>query len=112
MPACYFKFVVNETRKSPLEELDWDKYGCQCPVHNCENKASFSVKIHALHDCDKPWLADGNRVEFRCVDCLKGLITHVAKSLRRVRRYLPSCETCGAPLAEIADVVREVRNLG
>lgn len=86
---------------------------CQCPVHPCTSVASFVVERHALHRCDEGDLTvDGNRVELLCSGCVSRLRVVVAGQLARFRvpgRY--ACETCGAPVAEVGDVVRSIERL-
>lgn len=95
-----------------LDALDWHTYTCQC-THGCRATATHVVHIHAVGRCDDLGLSpDGNRVELRCHTCTRLLAADVSRKLARLTRYgLPVCDTCGAPLAAVGDVIREVTDL-
>jgi hypothetical protein len=85
--------------------------------HNggCRNQACKVVAIHAVGACDQPGVdVDGNRVEIRCEQCVAQLRAEIGYKLWRlnlVSHGRACCETCGAPLGLVGDVLREVRDL-
>ena len=98
-----------------LQALDWSEIQCQCAHHRhaCPNRATHVVAIHAIEACNQPGLDPfGNRIELRCYACVLRLQAEVGYRLLKLREWgLAACGGCGAPLAEIADVVREVSEL-
>jgi hypothetical protein len=98
------------TTAEALTALDWTSYACQCPAHACRDRAAFVVRVHAISDCNRVGLdPGGNRVELRCTACVRRLQAEVRAGLRQLNRYgRASCDTCGAPLVAVGDVVREL----
>jgi hypothetical protein len=98
-----------------IAHLEWTDYACQCPCHSggCRNRATHTVAIHALHGCDGEGLDPfGNRVELRCVPCVMALQIEIGVGLGQVNRWgVGQCDSCGAPLAAIGDVLRSVSEL-
>lgn len=110
-----------------LVELDWHAIGCQCDQHTCtsvggcRNTATEHVEFHALDHCNESPTCDGetlnpfgNYVFLLCLDCLQALACVVADELRQRPpdgRGYQTCATCGAPAAELSDVIREVKTL-
>lgn len=99
-----------------LEPLDWREYRCQCAHHGsdgCDQRARWILTIHAISRCDDPGLdPDGNRIEIRCMKCVERLRSHIKHSLTQInQRGRAYCDTCGAPLVEVEDVLRSVRRL-
>jgi hypothetical protein len=93
-----------------LTSLDWTEYACNCPCHpqGCGNRATHVVSIHALHRCNEPGLTFGDRVEFRCVECLLRLQAEVHFRLKDINRWgIGECGTCGAPMTRMTDLVRD-----
>ena len=96
-----------------IEYLDWETIQCQCHVHPCSGRATRIVECHAVNHCDDQGLnGDGNKIQLLCDECLNKLRAHVGESLRRLHALYWGaefgCGTCGAPIAEVADVVRAV----
>jgi hypothetical protein len=102
---------MTQTETDFLRQHDWHVIDCQCPVHPCGDRARYEIHVHAIHRCNEPGLLHGDRVELRCRHCVAALWDHVADSLRRVSPYHPHCEGCGAPLAQVPDVIRKIRRL-
>lgn len=97
-----------------FEALDWNAYSCQCTQHRhpCPNRATHIVHIHAISACDEPGLADGDRVELRCAECVLRLQAELHYRLMKLNTWgLCACATCGAPVVEVGDVVRAVEEL-
>lgn len=95
-----------------LAALDWGGITCQSGA-GCTNWASYVVHLHAVDECNDPDLDPfGNTVEILCIACL----WHVeAKVLLQVGRLTRSpgafCLTCGAPVREPTDIMRDVAAL-
>jgi hypothetical protein len=98
------------TTAETLTALDWTSYACQCPAHDCTDRAAFVVRVHAISACTRSGLdPGGNRVELRCVACVRRLQAEVRAGLRQLNWHgRASCDTCGAPLVAVGDVVREL----
>lgn len=109
--------VIEKRINDTLAELDWHTYQCQCPQHTgprgCREPARYILHIHAINRCNQPGLDPfGNRIEIRCRACLKRFKAHVAYQLWKLNRWGPNaCETCGAPITRLSDVLREVVKL-
>lgn len=100
----------------PMESLTALDFAqtCECPKHPCTSPATHVVQRHALHRCESEGLtADGNHLELLCGGCVNGLWAVVSAELGLLRRKPGrfACETCGAPVAEVGDVVRSVEVL-
>ena len=99
-----------------LQALDWTDYRCACAHHRdgCTNRAGYVVSIHAVHHCNDAGLDPfGNRIEIRCAECVQRLHVHVRDSLARLDPWgSPPCQSCGAPITRVSDVVRSVEKLG
>lgn len=96
-----------------LSALNWDTCACQCTAHSCAQPARYVVHVHALHRCNTPGLDPfGNRVQIRCEPCVRRLQAEVAQKLARLKPWgMPPCETCGAPIAALSDIIRELVEL-
>lgn len=99
-----------------LEPLDWHTVTCQCEhTHRvpggCPNTATRQVEIHSLGDCNRADLSPfGNHVMLLCDPCLAHEIRMQTRMIERLTRYgIPICTSCGAPIADIGDVIRENR---
>lgn len=106
------------TTANPLglfEALDWHQYACQCSQHRtpCPNRATHVVEIHALHRCNDPGLNPfGNRVELRCFECVMRLTAEVGVKLEYANQFgIGQCDSCGAPVTVVGDVVRNFREI-
>lgn len=99
-----------------LQALDWIDYRCGCAHHpgGCGNRAGYVVSVHAIHRCNDGGLNPfGNRVEIRCGECVSRLHATVRESLSRLLPWgSPPCQSCGAPIARVSDIVRSVEKLG
>ncbi len=96
-----------------LRHHDWHTIQCQCP-HGCTRPAHYTLALHALHQCNDPALGPfGNRIELYCQRCLHNLHDVIEIKLARIPRDgpRPECETCGAPVQTVGDVLRSVRPL-
>lgn len=99
-----------------LEHLDWHTVACQCEhTHRtpdgCTNTATRQVEIHSLGDCNRKDLNPfGNEVLLLCDACLHVQVSMTANMIKRLTEYgIPICTSCGAPLADVGDVIRENR---
>lgn len=115
-PALPVRDQLSEAQRvaETLAALDWGTYRCQCRhKHACDNPAAYIVHIHCIDNCNNPD-ADpfGNRIEIRCSTCLAALRTDIAAKLYQLKPWgRPACAGCGAPIAEITDVIRDVTPL-
>lgn len=93
-----------------LTALDWHAYACQCDQHGttgCPHPATHTVHIHAIDTCDRPEYGHhGNRIQLRCTECLHRLRTEIRQRLHRIAWARPACQTCGAPLTTVTDIIR------
>lgn len=109
------------TDNDVLAHLDWTTVTCQCQQHacvqagGCKNPATEHVEFHAIDHCTKgsdelnPF---GNYTFLLCMPCLEDLAATVGDHIARLNRYgLKTCITCGAPIAELKDAIREVNDL-
>ncbi|MFV0493812.1 hypothetical protein [Mycobacterium sp.] len=92
-----------------LAALDWQTITCQSES-GCKNRAAYIVHRHAVDHCNDHHLDPfGNVVEILCIVCLWQA---EAEALVRVGQLKRSpdvrCLTCGAPVSELHDVMREV----
>jgi hypothetical protein len=96
-----------------LPALNWSPL-CGCVRHGgCTRVATHIVRVHAIGSCGQDGRdADGNRVLLRCAVCISTMRAEIARSLEELnRRFIPQCESCGAPMVRVSDVVREVEVL-
>ena len=92
-----------------LVALDWRGVTCQSEC-GCTNLATHIVSLHAVDRCNHPQLDPwGNVIEILCIACLwraeAEVLCHVS---RLARRSGSSCLTCGAPVSELSDIMRDV----
>lgn len=92
-----------------LAALDWRDITCQSGA-GCTNRADFIVHLHAVDECNHPQLDPfGNTVEILCIACLWRAEAEVLLQVGRLRRHSgASCLTCGAPVSELSDIMRDV----
>lgn len=92
-----------------LAALDWRDVTCQSGA-GCTNRADFIVHLHAVDECNHPQLDPfGNTVEILCIACLWRAEAEVLLQVGRLRRHSgASCLTCGAPVSELSDIMRDV----
>jgi hypothetical protein len=96
-----------------LRALEWSPL-CGCTHHGgCTRPATHIVRVHAIGSCGQDGRdADGNYCWLRCAVCLSQMRAEVARSLEELnRRFIPQCESCGAPMVRVSDVVRQVEKL-
>lgn len=95
-----------------LEGLDWDAITCQS-TSGCRNRATHIVHLHAVDGCNDPDLdSSGNVIDILCARCLAEVAHEAHRQAVQFHRYLdPFCLTCGAPVKELADIVRAVTML-
>jgi hypothetical protein len=101
------------TTADVLEALNWHDIQCQSP-EGCKHRASVVLHVHVMDDCQHAE-ADrfGNVVAILCSQHALGVQVIAAEAVLQLRRYgIPLCKTCGAPLAQVKDVVREILTLG
>jgi hypothetical protein len=97
----------------PLRAPEWSPL-CGCVRHGgCTRPATHIVRVHAIGSCGQDGRdADGNYVFLRCVTCVSQMRAEIARSLEELnRRFIPQCESCGAPMVRVSDVVRQVEEL-
>ncbi|OBI95320.1 hypothetical protein [Mycobacterium asiaticum] len=92
-----------------LAALDWQAIECQSES-GCSNRATFIVHRHAVDACNHPHVDPfGNIVEILCIACLWRAEAEVLVQLGQLRRSPDaSCLTCGAPVSELSDIMRDV----
>jgi hypothetical protein len=104
---------------------DWHTIACQCDHYDCtrkggcQNQATRHIEFHALDQCNTPVTRDGdtvnpfgNYVYILCEPCLNSLAQAVAVYVDRLNVYgRKTCMTCGAPIRELSDIIREVTPL-
>ncbi|GAB7141996.1 hypothetical protein [Mycobacterium riyadhense] len=92
-----------------LAALDWREITCQSEA-GCTNRANFVVHLHAVDACNHPQLDPfGNTIEILCIACLWRAEAEALLQVGRLRRHSnATCLTCGAPLTELSDIMREV----
>jgi len=95
-----------------LAGLDWRSITCQSDV-GCSNQATYIVHVHAVDKCNHPELDPfGNTIEILCIACLWRAEAEALLQVDRLRRHAgTSCLTCGAPVCEISDIMRDVAAL-
>jgi len=95
-----------------LAALDWREITCQSDG-GCTNRATHVVHLHAVDECDHPHLDPfGNTIEILCVACLWRAEAEARLQVGRLRRHAgASCLTCGAPVIELRDIMRDVAEL-
>jgi hypothetical protein len=98
-----------------IAPLDWHTYACQCTHHRppCKQPAKYVCHIHALHRCDTDDVdMFGNRIELLCAQCVSRLKAHINYHLGKLNAIgVGCCGSCGAPIVELSDVLREVVKL-
>lgn len=111
------------TDNDVLKRLDWQTITCQCEIHDCRHhcrrrqpctdQAIRRVEFHAIDNCNDPELGEfGNHVALLCVPCLMALARNVTAHLKRLNKYgRATCLGCGAPVAKVDDVIREIEEL-
>lgn len=95
-----------------LAALDWRDVTCQSKA-GCTNRATHIVHLHAVDKCNRPH-ADpfGNFIEIVCIACLWRAEAEALLQVGKLRRHADaSCLTCGAPVTELSDIMRDVAEL-
>ncbi|QUR66210.1 hypothetical protein [Mycobacterium spongiae] len=92
-----------------LAALDWRGITCQSET-GCANRATHIVHMHAVDECDHPHLDPfGNTIAILCIACLWRAEAEALVQVGRLRRHSSSsCRTCGAPVNEPGDIIRDV----
>jgi hypothetical protein len=92
-----------------LVALDWRGITCQSGI-GCTNRATYIVSLHAVDECNRPQLDPfGNTVEILCIACLWRAEAEAVLQVGRLGRHAAaSCLTCGAPVTELSDIMRDV----
>ncbi|GFG63458.1 hypothetical protein MKUB_09480 [Mycobacterium kubicae] len=92
-----------------LASLDWQIITCQAET-GCTNRAEYIVHRHAVDKCNHPQVDPfGNVVEILCIACLWHAEAEVLVQVGRLARTSDNCcLTCGAPVAELRDIMRDV----
>jgi hypothetical protein len=95
-----------------LASLDWQTITCQADT-GCTNRAAYIVHRHAVDQCNHPQMDPfGNIVEILCIACLWHAEAEVLVQVGQFRRSSDSrCLTCGAPVSELSDIMRDVAAL-
>lgn len=97
-----------------LNDLDWHELRCQNQRHECSNQATHIIERHAVDECNTTGHPFGNIVEILCGQCLWELDARIDELLARMRWFtprpaIPSCFTCGCPIAESSDILRSTK---
>ena len=95
-----------------LAALDWQAITCQSET-GCSNRATHIMHRHAVDECDHPHVDSfGNIVEIVCIVCLWRAEAELQVQVGQLRRSSGAyCLTCGAPVSELSDIMREVAAL-
>jgi hypothetical protein len=105
---------LSDTEKDYLRAADWVTYQCQSEI-GCTRTARFEVHVHRLDDCNSAETGPyGNDVALLCSQCAVFVQAQLESWLRIVLFGGWGgfeCRTCGAPVAEIGDLVREMKTL-
>lgn len=107
-----------------LGHLDFTP-SCSCESHGicghakgteCGDQAAVITTIHLVHQCTNPECdAAGNEIGPMCAACLDRVTAVVTDTVRRwasaARRIggVAVCNTCGAPVMAVSDIIRDVR---
>lgn len=93
-----------------LVALDWQTLTCQSDA-GCTNRATHVVHTHALDQCNRPNLDPfGNVIDILCGDCLGRARAAALVRVNRLGRSSGAyCLTCGAPVSDPGDIIRDVR---
>lgn len=104
-----------------LAPLDWTTVRCQCEQQDCtkaggcRNTATEHVEFHAIDHCNNTTdevNAFGNYVFLLCHPCLETLAAVVDQHIARLNVHgRATCLTCGAPVRQLSDAIREVKTL-
>ncbi len=92
-----------------LASLDWQTITCQADT-GCTNRAAYIVHRHAVDRCNHPQVDPfGNIVEILCMACLWHAAAEVLVQVGQLTRTSGTyCLTCGAPVSELRDIMRDV----
>ena len=92
-----------------LAALDWQTVTCQFEA-GCTNHATYVVHRHAVDECNHPDVDPfGNIVEIVCIACLMRAEAEILVQVGQLRRSSGAyCLTCGAPMSELSDIMRDV----
>ncbi|OBK25831.1 hypothetical protein A5634_25775 [Mycobacterium asiaticum] len=95
-----------------LAALDWQTITCQSDT-GCNNRATHIIHRHAVDECNRPHVDPfGNIVEILCIACLWRAEAEVLVQVGQLRRTSDAyCLTCGAPVSEASDIMRDVVDL-
>jgi hypothetical protein len=95
-----------------IEHLDWHTIQCQMDG-GCPNDATHMVEIHVVDYCDESWTGPfGNSVGFLCDWCVAEVDIVVADQVKRFNLFgRKMCLTCGAPVVDVKDILRERKKL-
>jgi hypothetical protein len=101
--------VTDNQIPDALVDLDWHDITCES-THGCTNRATHIVHLHAVDECDHPSLdSAGNIVDIVCIDCLYGIALKVEQHVQEFADHPDAtCLTCGVPVRELTDIIREV----
>jgi hypothetical protein len=115
--------TVTDARVDELEHLDF-RPACTCEsgfcAHpdgvQCDAEADVILTFHHLHCCNTAETdVDGNESGPVCTTCLDGMTAAVAAHVNEVgaiaRRFgaVAACQTCGAPVMHVSDVIHDVQ---
>lgn len=102
-------------RAAELDGAHWGDKGitCQSTRRRCKRPATVQMEIHLFRACNSPEAnALGNRVELLCAECAAALRAFTAKFVDYMNRRAQAlgtvtvCDTCGAPMAQVSDLIR------
>jgi len=107
--------ALRATERLILTALDWSDYTCQSDPA-CTHTARFEVHLHAVDLCNSEHTnPDGNVIALMCTWHATLAQSQTAEWLAWYRRCgtagILSCRSCGSPMREVEDVVREIRTL-
>ncbi|MHA7649718.1 hypothetical protein ACX9NE_08155 [Mycobacterium sp. ML4] len=92
-----------------LAALDWQTITCQFGA-GCTNRATYIVHRHAVDECNHDHVDPfGNVVEIVCIACLWRAEAEILVQLDQLKPSSSAyCLTCGAPVSELSDIMRDV----
>lgn len=95
-----------------LAALDWQTFTCQSES-GCANRATHVVHRHAVDQCNHSHVDPfGNIVEILCIVCVWRAEAEVLLQVGQLRGSSGAyCLTCGAPVSELSDIMRDVAAL-
>ena len=79
----------------------------------CPHEATHIVEVHVVDFCDESWSNPfGNTTGILCDRCLAEIERDVVATVKRLNKFgRRACLTCGAPVVDVFDVLRDRKKL-